>query len=115
MALLRCTWMPVTCDTSRLVGQSRRVLMPVGQVEVSRARVLHGHDDFFQGAVAGPFAEAVDGAFDLAGPFLHGGQAVGHGQAQVVVAMDAEDDLVDAAARFSSDGEWSPAYCSGTA
>ena len=32
-------------------------------------------------------------------PFLDGGQAVGHGQAQVVVAVDADDHLVDAAAR----------------
>ncbi len=58
---------------------------------------MHGHDDFFEGAVAGAFAQAVDGAFDLAGAFLEGGQAVGDGQAQVVVAMDAQDDLVDAA------------------
>ena len=44
-------------------------------------------------AVAGPFADAVDGAFDLPGAVLDGGQAVGDGQAQVVVAVDAEDDV----------------------
>ena len=70
--------------------------MPVVRPEVVAARA-QGHDDFFEGAVAGPLADAVDGAFDLPGALLHGGQAVGHGQAQVVVAVDAEDDLVDAA------------------
>ena len=59
--------------------------------------MLQRHDDLFEGAVAGPLAEAVDGAFDLPGPFEHGGEAVGDGHAQVVVAVDAEDDLVDAA------------------
>ena len=86
-------------------AQAACVLMLVSSVEVILARP-HGHDDFFEGAVAGPFAEAVDGAFDLAGAFLEGGQAVGDGQAQVVVAMDADDDLVDAADVFASGGEW---------
>ena len=53
------------------------------------------HHDFFQRAVAGPLADAVDRAFDLAGARFHRGQAVGHGQAQVVVAMDADHGLVD--------------------
>ena len=66
------------------------------EVEVIAARADR-HDDLFQGAVAGALAEAVDGALDLAGALLQGGQAVGDGQAQVVVAVDAEDDLVDAA------------------
>ena len=55
------------------------------------------HDDLFEGAVAGPLADAVDGALDLPRPFVQGGQAVGDRQAQVVVAVDADDHLVDAA------------------
>ena len=77
--------------------------MPVSSVIVVAAGA-QGHDDFFQRAVAGPLAEAVDRAFDLAGAVLDGGQAVGHGQAQVVVAVDADHGLVDAAARAASDG-----------
>ena len=55
-------------------------------------------------AVAGPLADAVDRAFDLPGPFAQRGQAVGDGQAQVVVAVDAEARLVDAADVSSSGG-----------
>src|SRR5437870_4362475 len=31
---------------------------------------LDGHDHFFKSTVAGPFAQAVDGTFHLAGAFL---------------------------------------------
>ena len=54
-----------------------------------------GHDHFLQGAVAGPFADAVDRALDLPGARFDARQAVGHGQAQVVVAVHADDGLVD--------------------
>ena len=65
----------------------------VGVIEVGAG--AQGHDDFFQRAVPGPFAQAVDGALDLARAGLHGGQAVGHGHAQVVVTVDADHRLVD--------------------
>jgi hypothetical protein len=55
---------------------------------------MHRHDDFFQRGIAGALAEAIDGAFDLACPRHHGGEAVGHGQAQVVMAMHRPDHLV---------------------
>ncbi|EEF93541.1 hypothetical protein CATMIT_01827, partial [Catenibacterium mitsuokai DSM 15897] len=48
------------------------------------------HHQFFQRAVAGALADAVDGALDLARAAFDRGQAVGHGQAQVVVAVGAE-------------------------
>ena len=86
--------MPVMFDTSRLMGTSRwRGDFRAGVVEiVPRAE---RHDDFFERAVARPFADAVDRAFDLARPGFDGGEAVGHGQSEVVVAMDADDGLVD--------------------
>ena len=43
----------------------------------------------------GPFADAVDGHLGLARTGLDGGQGVGRGQAEVVVAVDAEDGPVD--------------------
>ena len=64
-------------------------------VEVAPGRQRHDH--FFQRRVPGAFADAVDGAFDLPRPFAERGQAVGDGQAQVVVAVDREDAAVDAA------------------
>ena len=48
---------------------------------------VDGHDDLLHGSVARPLANAVDGALHLAGARLHGGKGVGHGQAQVVVAV----------------------------
>ncbi|MNJ40067.1 hypothetical protein D3C77_349520 [compost metagenome] len=52
-----------------------------------------GHDDLFDRGVAGPFADAVDRAFDLTRPALDGGQGVGDGQTQVVVGVRREDDV----------------------
>ncbi len=61
-----------------------------------------GHHDLLQRRVAGALAEAVDGDLHLARAGLHGGQGVGRGQAQVVVAVDgdggvAADQVVDPA------------------
>src|SRR5690606_14252907 len=55
---------------------------------------LDRHDDLFQRGVTSPLAEAVDGAFNLARASHHRRQRVGHGQAQVVVAVHGEHRLV---------------------
>ena len=65
-----------------------------GQV-VDRAAGLQRHDHFFQRGVAGPLADAVDGHFGLARAGLQPGQGVGGGQAQVVVAVDRDDAVLD--------------------
>ena len=57
--------------------------------------------------VAGALAEPVQRALDVAGAGAHGGHRVGHGAARVVVAVDADDDVVadvgvDTAATISS-------------
>ena len=54
------------------------------------------HDDFFQRGISGALADAADRAFDLARAGAYRGQAVGHGQAEVVVAVRRDDDVVDA-------------------
>jgi hypothetical protein len=66
------------------------------QVEVVAARP-HRHHHFLERTVAGPLADAVDGALDLPRAFLDRGQRVGHRQSQVVVAVHAEHNLVDVA------------------
>ena len=52
------------------------------------------HHDLFQRGIAGTFTDAVDGAFHLARAGQNARQAVGHRQAQVVVAVGGEDHLV---------------------
>ncbi len=54
------------------------------------------HDDLFEAAVSGPFADPVDRALDLARTGPDGGQAVGHGHAEVVMTMDTQGNVLDA-------------------
>ncbi len=49
------------------------------------------HHHFLERGVAGPFADAVDSALHLARAVANAGERVGHGQAQIVVAVDADD------------------------
>ena len=52
------------------------------------------HDDLLERRITGAFAEAVNGAFDLARAVQNGFQRVGHGEPEVVVAMHREHRLV---------------------
>jgi hypothetical protein len=54
-----------------------------------------GHHDFFERAVAGSLAKAVDCALDLPGPSLDRCETVRHGEPKVVMAVNADDCLVD--------------------
>ena len=54
-----------------------------------------GHHDFLEGAIARAFADAIEGALHLPGAGLDGGQRVGDGQPQVIVAMHADHCLID--------------------
>jgi hypothetical protein len=68
--------------------------MPRSRQEVIAPRA-HGHHHLFKAAIAGAFAQAVDGALDLPRPAdLHAGQRIGHRHAQVVVAVHRPDGLV---------------------
>ncbi len=51
------------------------------------------HHDLFERRVAGPLADAVDGALDLAGAVLDAGERVGDGQPEVVVAVGGDHDV----------------------
>ncbi len=53
------------------------------------------HDDLFHRGVAGALAETVDSAFDLTRAGADGRQRIGNGEAQIVVAMNRDDRLVD--------------------
>lgn len=52
------------------------------------------HDHFFKGGVAGALANAAQRNLCLAHAHAEGGKRVGHGKAEVVVAVHAEDGLV---------------------
>ena len=72
--------------------------LAVADIGVHPEQVGAGFEDhrhLFQRAVAGPLADAVDGALDLAGPHLHGADGVGHREAQIVVAVHRDDGLID--------------------
>ena len=58
---------------------------------------LDGHDDFLERGVAGALAQAVDGALDLRCAVLDAGQRKRGCHAQVVVGVDADGDVLDAA------------------
>ena len=54
----------------------------------------HRHHELFERGVAGPFADTVDGAFDLPRAAVHAGQRIRHRHAEVVVAVHGEARLV---------------------
>ena len=62
--------------------------------EVIGARAQR-HDDLFQRGVACPLSESVDGALHLARAVEHAMERVGHGHAQVVVAVHADHGAFD--------------------
>ena len=56
---------------------------------------LERHDDLFERRIARAFADPVDGALDLPDSVLNPRQGVRYGQTQIVVAVRAQDGLVD--------------------
>jgi hypothetical protein len=73
-------------------GDLARVDARVQAADVRRPRVQE-HHDLLERGVAGPLSDAVDRALDLPGAGLHAGEGVRHGQAEVVVAVDAQLDV----------------------
>jgi len=55
---------------------------------------VEGHDDFFEGGIAGTFTDSVDGDFDLAGAAHDAFERVGGGHSEIVVAVATEDGFV---------------------
>ena len=82
------------CDRYKFRGarQHRGVdLIPVRKLVVAN---VDRHHDFFQRGIAGAFADAVDGAFDLPRTACQTSQRVGNGHAEIVVAMHGEHGFV---------------------
>ena len=91
-----------------------RVLTPVVQADVGRARVQQ-HHDLLERRVARALADAVDRALDLARAGLHAGERVGDRQPEVVVAVDREHDVAQAGHAARRAGVRNAAYSSGIA
>ena len=69
---------------------ARRVQLRRANAGVEREPIaahVQRHDDLFERGVAGTLADAVDRALDLARAGLHGGERVGDGHAEIVVAV----------------------------
>src|SRR3984885_13109094 len=54
-----------------------------------------GHDNFFERGIAGALADAIDGAFNLAGSGGDGSHGVGYSHAEIVVAVSGDGDVLD--------------------
>ena len=78
-------------DTRREAGVICSVWTPAARSGNCAGARPQGHDDLFEARVARALAEAVDRDLDLAGAGLDRGQRVGRREAQVVVAVDADD------------------------
>src|SRR5204863_516742 len=61
-----------------------------GRIGIRVGTRLQNHHYFFERAVAGTFADTIDGAFDLARSGLNSGQRIGDRETQIVMAMDAD-------------------------
>ena len=93
--------------SDNFIDPHQAVLVALGQSGesggVERKGYIHrgdeGHDDFFEGGVAGAFAEAVDRRGERPGTGLVGGESVGCGHAQVVVTVEfnkeVREDMVE--------------------
>ena len=92
MALFGCTATPVNSVNSWL----RRKQLFGTDAGVERHHIaanVQRHDYFFQGGVAGPLPDAVDGALHLARTGLYGRHRIRYRQAQIVVAVGGNDGL----------------------
>ena len=70
--------------------------MQPGGVGQMIAPHFQGHDDLFEGGVAGPLADAVDRHFDLPGAGLDASQAVCDREAEVIVTVGGKDNAIGA-------------------
>src|SRR6185312_11797335 len=100
----------------KLAGGEEGFGVDAGLIRIAVIAGLHDHDYLFERAVAGALADAVDGAFDLAGARSYGGEGVGDGEAEIVMAVyrydggiaegfdDAADQLAVLIGRGVADG-----------
>src|SRR3569833_106620 len=100
----------------KLAGGEEVFGVDAGLIRIAIIAGLHDHDYLFERAVAGALADAVDGAFDLAGSGSYGGERIGYGEAEIVMAVyrydggiakgfdDAADQLAVLIGRGVADG-----------
>ena len=67
-----------------------------GEAAVGVAAGTKAHHDLLQCGIAGAFADSADRAFHLAGPGADSGKRVGHGKAEVVMAVRGHRRVSDA-------------------
>ena len=83
--------------TEQLARRVDELGVDAGLERIDAGSHMQRHDDLFERGIAGALADAVDGALDLQGAPFDRGERIGDGEAQIVVAVGREGDLVDAA------------------
>src|SRR5438270_13882324 len=61
----------------------------------------HRHDDLFQGSISRALADPIDRALHLSGASTKRGKRVGDGESKIVMAVDRDDYVVNAADSLS--------------
>lgn len=69
------------------------------------------HDDLLQGSISRPLTDAVDGTFDLPRSGLNADERIGNRQAQVVVAMDRDGDVLHTLHALPNDSDQLRIFC----
>ena len=54
-----------------------------------------GHHDLFEGSISCPFTDSIDRALHLSGAVLDGGKRIRNGQAEIIMAVNAQRHLLD--------------------
>ncbi len=91
-ALFGGTVTPVIEESNRLSDRCFSSMMFVRRAEVALPHVQR-YRDFFQRSVSRALADAVDRALDLPRASCDRGQRIRHGQAQIVVAVRAQNHV----------------------
>ncbi len=67
-----------------------------GGVGIAVGAHSHCHHDFFESGIARALADAVDGALDLPRARANGGQRIGDGHAEIIMAVRRDNDVLNA-------------------
>ena len=98
-------------DARQLTGSAEklaRIDLSIGVIAITAG--FERHDDFFQGCVARPLANAIYRAFHLRCSCAHGCQGIGHAQPQVVMAVHGKNCLFHALGMGEGHSASAPAF-----
>ncbi len=95
----------------RLAGGINALGVNAGGKRQPVAAHLERHYDLLQRSVSGALSDAIDRAFHLARPRFDGRQRIGDRQAEVVMAVHRDGDVLDAAHLFPNGADQRRKFC----